>query len=714
MAFAFFRRRQKLVLILMVLLMVAFLIPTAIRGLGQRQSRGKVIGTADGEKIRVRDLDRATADIGILANKLGLGRFEHAGRVRGAMLFGMFMAANRSEPRLPWVLLLGEADRMGIRVTHSEVDGVLAAMGLSGDALQRELRMMGRLSERDVRAALADYLKVVQAYELSHVVSTPPLAEIRGLYRDLNEKIALGMVSFDAADYVGEAPEPSEEAIRKQFQGLRGALPMSPENKNPFGFGYRLPKRAQVSWLLIDTDRVRDAVIVPEKMMLDYWSDHRGEITREVPVPSTQPDEPADTRTVVIRKYSEAKGRIEQILRDQEAKAKVDELTDVLRSLIQRHDPLPDPYRQAYEAMTVGADDLLARPAGKDRLTRGPLDKVLASLERSSGLRIRFPHGEHEKLSIQPDVDVDLGTVPDDATVGQVLEKIRAALKLPALSWRACRGLPNVLFATEPADLLPISVGRTPLEPLDELAGSDVLGSASATADGRGAGVIDVIRTAKVFRRPGATVPTMIKVGGDYPQPMYVSGERAGRLMWRLDQALPEEDATGLTPAIRKQVIADLKLQAAFKIAHDKAGKLEDRITAKAPLEKVAEKDKLKYETTKPFTRQSVFFGGRIIWSHVPGVGIDPGFLDQAFKLVPPQPEGWSNPGPAAVVDLPRQRKVMVIQRIGYEPASEQEFREMGISRVVELLQGRQELASMSSWVNPKSIQQRVGFQQAK
>ena len=721
MAFAFFRRRQKLVLILMVLLMVAFLIPTAIENLGQGRSRRQVIGAAGGEKIRLGDLDRATVGIEILQEKLRLGQY--VGQVHEAFPFEMFLRINAGpDLRLAWTLLLHEAKQMGIRVTNREVDAFLTSINLTGENLQREVRLMGGVTERDLRSAVADLLMVNQAFELSRVGVTPPLAEIRSLYRDLNERIALGTVSFDAADRVDKAPEPSEEDVFKQFQSHRGALPMGPNNKDPFGFGYRLPDRAQISWLLVEVDRVRDAVTVPEKMMLDYWRLHRGELKKKVPVPSsapastqsTQPTQPAEVeyRDVEIEKYSEAKSQIREILQAQEAEARVSEIIGLLRTLIGKYGESSDPYLQAYEAITAGADKLLAKPAGKPALTRGPLERVLASLERSAGVRIQFPYGEHEKLSIQPDVVVDIGPVGDGVTVGQALENIRAALKLPELSWRACQTLEGVVFAVKPVDLLPVSVGQTPLVSLEELSKQDVLGWASLGPDGRGT-LAEVVSTAEVFPHPGRReIPPMVEAGKDFAQVMYVTGERSGRLLWRLDEALPEQAPEGLTPEIRKQVIADLKLKAAFELAKEEAKKIEAQITADKPLKDVAEQNKLKYDTTRPFSRKMnmQYFGGRITWSYVPGVGIDPGFLAEAFKLVPPMPEGWSDPGPAAVVDLPRRRQVMLIQRIEYEPPLEMLFELQGMSEMVGMLSRDRDMEALYSWLSFKNIAQRVGW----
>ncbi|MFO7909135.1 MAG: hypothetical protein R6U42_03735 [Halomonas sp.] len=95
MAFAFFRRRQKLVIIIMAVLMVAFLV--GFQGLQQLVSgtRGEqTVGKSRFGELVNRDLERANSDINLL-NAMGLGSQQ---RFMGAIPTGtQFAALMRNE-----------------------------------------------------------------------------------------------------------------------------------------------------------------------------------------------------------------------------------------------------------------------------------------------------------------------------------------------------------------------------------------------------------------------------------------------------------------------------------------------------------------------------------------------------------------------------------------------------------------------------------------
>jgi hypothetical protein len=727
MALGFFRRRQKLVLIVMVLLMVAFLIPASIRGFFDPKTHKDVIGWVGGKEVTKGTLWSAAADIRILRRWLGMG----FGRRPGEAPFAMFLAINdRSRPELGWALLLHEAREMGIRVTDQQVDSFLAASGLTGQTYQQRLAELARekFTERHLRRAVANQLIFTRALEAALVTVPPSLPEIRIAHRDLREKLDLGMVVLKAEDFTAAAAEPTGADIQEWFENWKQVMPGRSTDGNPFGFGYWQPNRADVAWLLIDQDRLAEAVKVPDRLMQQYWLRHRGELTKEVPIPTTataptttqsaQPTQPAEpkTRTVVIQKYSEAKPLIRERLRTQVAEQKMEELLKQAKQLIARYGSAREPCREALKALTGDAGRLLGRKIGPPPATPVALETLVEQLEDATGVRIVYPYGQHEKLSIDGKVKVSLGKLKEDLTLRQALEKIRLALKLPQpFTWKSLEGLDDAIFPTGPVSLLPVRAGRTGMLDFRQLGSEEPLAWAGTTPEG-GLSLVDVVATAKVFQGPEPRQTPLVEVGRDFPEAMYLAWPVTGRLLWRLMAAEPEHEPKSITPAIRRQVIEDIKVSRAFEKAREAARKMLAQVQAGENLEDLAKAAKREFVKTGLIPRKRVFlprqppFIVRMVTTRVPEAGSDPDFLKQAFALAPADPDDYSNPGPGTIVLLRPARKLLLIQRIGYEPPVEQEFDETTFALTLSMLRNQRLQEDLIAWLAFDRIKGRVRF----
>ena len=290
MAFGFFRRRQKLVLIIMVILMVAFLIPTSIESFGRRSEGDTVVGRAGQEDITIGMVWSAERDLKVLTDALAIGSGQVFREGEGA--YAMFRRINAREAVHAWTLLVHEAKALGLGVTDQDVADFLAASGWVGDQYRQQVANLhaANLSERDLRRGVANHLRVSRAFDAARVGGPPTLPQIRLLYRDLRERIDLAMVEFPAQEFSAGAAEPAEAEIRQWFETRKHLLPDGPTNRTPFGFGYRQPERADIAWIMVYQDRLAPAVTVPDAQARAYWLSHRGELTKEVPLaPTTTP-----------------------------------------------------------------------------------------------------------------------------------------------------------------------------------------------------------------------------------------------------------------------------------------------------------------------------------------------------------------------------------------------------------------------------------------
>ncbi len=722
MALGFFRRRQKMVLVFMVLLMVTFLIPSLFQHFGGGQDRDTVIGYINDEKITTRMQQAAEIDLNLLRRSLGMGM----GRRIGEGAFVAFLQINRNQNAgLAWMLLLREARQMGITIRESEVESFLVESGLTGEAYRRELADLRDTgyTEKHLRQAVANYLMVMTAFQTAEMNTMPSLPELRHNFGDLWERIALAMVALPAKDFITDVPEPSEDAVAAQFEQYKHLVAGDPDNKTEFGFGYRLPDRLDVAWLFIDEGPVAGAVEPLEKKMMDYWEEHKGELKNRIPIPTTstapvdtqptdtQPDEPVEEkfREVVIESFSQAKAQIRPLFMPEAVDGGMSSIVLLARGTIQRLSDADDPYSAAARAMIHPADALLNRKVVSLPFAEAPLETVIEELEELAKVKIVYPFGKHEKFTLDEKVLVIIKPW-GDITLGEALDRIGEQAKCPPIKWVTCDGMDGVIFASEPVNLVPVSAGRTGMVGFEEVYRHELLGQAGLKSEAGpgGQSLLSIAATAEVFQPAGQKHVPLIKPGGDFDHTMYVSGPRKGRLLWRLVNAEAANAPQHLDQEIRKQVIGDLKTVAGFNkalaVAEDMKVELEK---PDGDLKKLADANakKLDFNETEPFSRKTLDIrSGQISFSSIPDIGQDKQFIESAFTLVPPDPNEPGAEKPAMVIPLRRQGKVMLVQRIGYEPATEANFAELVAGMTIVEMPRQDETGKISMGYGIKNV----------
>jgi len=734
MAFKFFRQRQKLVLIIMVFLMIVFLIPSGIRGLFAGRHK-VVIGNIGKEEITLNLVRLSEQDLRIIRREQSLAPSPWPWQ----NVFQIFYTiSNEDKLPLTWTLLVHEAKKMGITVSDAQVRAFLKKQKLEGQVYKDELANLSQLglTEKDLYRAVRHYMMVMATFDSAAVNVPPSLPELKHIFRDLYERINLSMLAFAADDFIADAPEPDEQTIREWFERYKNLLPNHPSNKTDFGFGYRRPDRIDIAWLFIDSDKVYAAIEPSDKQMLSYWRRHKGEIKKLVPIkatttkpstqpkssptttatttPSTKPNNAPRFREVVITRYSEAKPQIYQILKQQGTEIKISELIALLQKRLAKFSKQVNPYPAVVKSMHKPADELLNRRISMMPFTSAKLKTVIDQLGQIARVKIVYPIGKYEKFTIDGEVSIQTSGWKN-ITLAKALELIGNQIGLPSFKWVCCDGFPDVIFPLEPINLFPISSGRSGLVSFEEIAKDEILGHSyikSQYPSKPGGDIISIASTAKVFpsRRPNQ-VP-LIEIGADYGLAMYVIDHKRGRLLWRLIDAQPSHTPEQLTADIRREVIRDIKIVHGFKKALKTAKELAAKINkGETTLEKIANSYKKSILNTGFFSRKrfdSAF--ERIVWSYVPEVGVNVHFIEKAFSLVPDDPDKPATDKPATVVELYRQHKVMLIQRIGYEPAKKEDFDQVGASLVASLTMMTRWREQVFQWFLAENVAKRVGF----
>ena len=651
MAFGFFRRRQKMVVIIMAVLMVTFLV--GMQGFQMIFSttprEEHVFGTVDEAEIKEGDLDSARQDVERLARYVGLGSPMQTPHHEA---FGM-IRRNGPKMRLAYCLLLHEGTAAGIEVSQGEIDSFLVGVGLVDELYANhiaDIREQG-MTEKHFRSLIARWLTVYKAYSATAVKTPPSPAETSRLYRDLAEQINLRVLRIDAEELLEDVPrQVADKDIQAQYDSYAAQPAGRLVSTGSFGFGYLVPHRVRVGYLLIDEEPIARAARPQDKVIEDYWVEHEDEFTREVPVDptgaATRPAARATTKPTsapatkpamktVKKTLAEATEEIIELLRSGQVRQRVESVTNRIENVRAELANEADAgdlatYGKVVKQMILPADGVLKREV-TTKFTAEPLDEAIARLAKAARLTgISYPWGEHGKYNLDKAVKVSL-----DASTGMTLavaldritaqafaapepkdkdktggekkkdkDKADETTGPPTLRWAMCRGLDGMLFCHGgDVDMFPIQVGSTDLLDRASLSRHAVLGGAMTSRRG------GLPMTALAFMvKEFGVEPRFVagQVGRDGKR-MYV---RRGRVIWRVLQAdpahAPVKKGTKVSefPAdLRKLVVKDVRLRLAFELAAKRAWRIEAKARTDG-LAEVAKGEKLETSETGLFARK--------------------------------------------------------------------------------------------------------------
>ncbi len=741
MALQFFRRRQKMVIAIMVILMVSFLVGGAgLSSFLRRDVGRRSVGVSKFGKLRRADLVAAANDL----NLLGALNYRARDLDYGAVI------ANGDSAAVAYALLQKEASKAPLVVTEQDVDAYLGQRNLGGahlDSLLDQLRSrMPGINRKRLRETVKRWIRVTTLFYRSVFFAACPARlgatsseqQMRHLYRDLAERIDLRIAVVKAEDYLQETAEPDDAEIQAQLERYRNRPRGRASQDNPFGFGYLQPDRTVVRYMLIRQDVIQRVVRPSEQEVRAHYIQYRGRYVKTDP--SAQATSAAAAQPMT---FTEAKPLIVQELAAAAVRGAMDDLASHVMAWIDQYatetrPTVGDAYDYALQRIKASAEPVLARELSDLDIRAQPLAEAVAALAEKAGLTaIAFPWGQQGPWTAEPDVKVTLKA--DRMTLGEALASICAQLKWPELSWATARPLPGVLFSVaddDGVDFFPIQVHDT--APMDraEMLSDEVLGH-SRTAVGEL--LVWIVFTAQPFQPGGRGVG--MKLGDDGPR-MLVSGPRAGRLLWRLVGAEPAHEPQRLedVPGLAEQVASDIRIAGAFQQALEEAQRLQER-ASKVGLAAAAKRARIETFDTGLFARKTEVYrlreyealarlSGRgvslaelavqepVIYPFTDVEGLELAssnqkqtFMDAAFTLVPEEvePPYPSSPPATGLVALPLLRQVVVMERMDYEPPVASEYAQAkpvlaGQLEAVGLWRGR------VTWFALSSIARRARF----
>jgi hypothetical protein len=264
----FFRRNQKkLLAVFAVGLMIAFTVQMGTPKAPMREGGGVTMGHIGDDKITLDQVRQGEVEWDYLKRLLLINETDPSQPQLRPLLdafpFSPAFGRDINDHPETYALLLEEARRMGVQPRPA-----------AGDSVVNNPRVAIRLPDRTipitnapqdvvekVRYVVQNLDMIFQAENRAFdtvKVSGPLLAHHAVA---LGQTMTLRAVQFDAKDFVAQAPQPTDEQLRQQFQKYADTDPeVAGRDNDSLGFGYRYPNRIKLQYISIPEDEVKKHV----------------------------------------------------------------------------------------------------------------------------------------------------------------------------------------------------------------------------------------------------------------------------------------------------------------------------------------------------------------------------------------------------------------------------------------------------------------------
>jgi hypothetical protein len=354
------KNERKIMGVVVALIMVAFVGAAGLRGCQNRQSgMNKTIGTYLNGKVTpaIRSQARSEMEIlarlgakdflqnqqlmtgganfktlllsqllfpdaqmgGMIANELKRSASQGQLKINDEDIESFFSNLNKYPNDIYWILLKAEARQNGYVVGVEEGKQTLKQIipQLSGgryDAaiLVNQMIADSRLTEGQIVSVFSSLLSVM-AYSDAILSNEDVTAnQIRSMIGRMNEKVSAEYVKFAASDYIAEQTEPMAGEIISQFDKYKSFTAGPSSEENPYGFGYKLPGRVQLEYIIVKVDDVRNITAPPQAEEMESYFQRNLESFKETV--KVNPEDPASETFQKQKSYVEVAEQIQRQL----------------------------------------------------------------------------------------------------------------------------------------------------------------------------------------------------------------------------------------------------------------------------------------------------------------------------------------------------------------------------------------------------------------
>lgn len=203
-----------------------------------------------------------------------------------------------------WLLLKKEADLAGIRAVKDNAGRILGSVMpqlFPGQTYSQGITtMVNRLgvSEDKILATFAELLSIL---EYAKAVCSNEAFTMQQIRHDViiqAETVDVEFVRFDSSVFAEAEYQPTEQEISAHFNKYKQFFAGSVSEENPYGFGYKLPDRVRLEYIVLKLDDVAEIITPPaQEEVEEYYQKYREQFVEQIPSDPNDPNSPLTGRT---------------------------------------------------------------------------------------------------------------------------------------------------------------------------------------------------------------------------------------------------------------------------------------------------------------------------------------------------------------------------------------------------------------------------------
>ncbi len=376
----FRKNNKKIMAIVVIVLLIGFIGGSYISSLAQRKSSGlgKTVALfADGRKITNYDLTMAHRELEVLTmlrtedilRSMGVPLFrtpDFRAVILGELLFSerslspqliraikqtirtneyriseqqlndIYMGKTAGS-NLYWLLLKKEAELAGIGISKEQAKNLLTnaipqlAQGITYSQLISSIMNRQGIAEDEILGIFGKLLAVMEYARAICASEDITNSQIMHNISLENELVDVELVRIDCSVFADNQSQPDREQLIKHFDKHKEYFSGDLSEQNPYGFGYKLPDRISLEYIIVKLDDISKIVTKPtQEDTEDYYQKNREKFTVEVLQDPNDPNSPATSR---IRSYAEVANVISSQLLQNKIRSKAEMILQEARTL---------------------------------------------------------------------------------------------------------------------------------------------------------------------------------------------------------------------------------------------------------------------------------------------------------------------------------------------------------------------------------------------
>jgi hypothetical protein len=237
-----------------------------------------------------------------------------------------------------WYCLKNEARSAGIRVQSEDAGRLLGQIipRLFNDRTYPQVigSIVARygITEQQILETFSNLLSVLR---YAHLICSGQDITTRQLMHIVaweQEEINVEFVEFNSADFTQMQEAPEEKQMIEHFEKYRKYFSGDVSAENPYGFGYKLPERVQLEYIVVGLDDVPPIVKPPSQDEVEEYYDRTKEqlFTEQIP---SDPNDPNSLLVERIKPYAAVVNIISKQLMQEKVNLKAESIIQEIITL---------------------------------------------------------------------------------------------------------------------------------------------------------------------------------------------------------------------------------------------------------------------------------------------------------------------------------------------------------------------------------------------